>query len=232
LRCTDRHTSLVLLLVFATACGSVPPPPPTVVPFETKMSWMIRLEDQRMLRDAAVPIAPPPVAQDKRTVLPAPPPPPDLIRLLEDAEARVRRRAAIAVGRVGLPEGVAPLVRLLQTDTDPEVRQMAAFALGLIGDASAVEPLRAAVADPVPLVAGRAAEALGLLNDAGSAPVIGKMVASHAAAAAAVAPDDARAQINPAADAFRLGVYALARLKSFDGLAPDGQPRVQWWPVA
>ena len=49
------------------------------------------------------------------------------------------------------------------------------------------------------LVAGRAAEALGLLNDTGSAPMIGKMVASHAAAAAAVAPDDARAEVNPAA---------------------------------
>ena len=60
---------------------------------------------------------------------------------------------------------------------------MAAFGLGLIGDQSAVEPLRAAVADPLPLVAGRAAEALGLLNDTASAPVIGKMVAAHAAAA-------------------------------------------------
>ena len=43
--------------------------------------------------------------------------------------------------------------------------------------------------------------------------------------------------MNGAADAFRLGVYALARLKSYDALAasvlsPDGQPRVQWWPVA
>ena len=123
LRRTARHTSFVLLLLFATACGSVPLPPPTVVPFETKMSWMIRLEDQRMLRDAAPPIAPPPTAaQDKRALLPPPPPPPDLIRLLDDTEARVRRRAAIAVGRVGLSEGVAPLVRLLQADTDPEVR--------------------------------------------------------------------------------------------------------------
>jgi len=237
LRYTARHISLLLLLVFTAACGSVPPPPPTVVPFDTKMSWMLRLEDQRMLRDAAAPVAPPPVVQDKRAPLPPPPPPPDLIRLLDDSEARVRRRAAIAVGRVGLPEGVPPLVRLLQTDPDPEVRQMAAFALGLIGDPSAVEPLRAAVADPVPMVAGRAAEALGLMNDAASAPAIGKMVASHAAAAASVAPDDARAEVNPPADAFRLGVYALARLKNFDAiaasvLAPDGQPRVQWWPVA
>ena len=183
------------------------------------------------------PILPSPPTQAGRNVLPPPPPPPDLVRLLDDGEARIRRRAAIAAGRVGLPEAVPALVRLLQSDTDAEVRQMAAFGLGLIGDQSAVEPLRAAVADPLPLVAGRAAEALGLLNDADSAPAIGKMVATHVAAAAAVAPDDARPGVSAAADAFKLGVYALARLKNYDALAgsvlgPDGQPRLQWWPVA
>ena len=237
LRCRARRILLALVTAVSVACATTPPPPPPVVPFETKMSWILRLEDQRILRDAALPIPPQPATQAGRNVLPPPPPPPDLIRLLEDGEARIRRRAAIAVGRVGLPEAVPALVKLLQTDTDPEVRQMAAFGLGLIGDSSAVEPLRAAVADPLPIVAGRAAEALGLLNDAASAPAIGKMVAAHAAAAAAVAPDDARAEVGAAADAFRLGVYALARLKSYDALAasvlgPDGQPRIQWWPVA
>jgi hypothetical protein len=38
-------------------------------------------------------------------------------------------------------------------------------------------------------------------------------------------------------EAFKLGVYALTRLKNYDGLAssllgPDGMPRLQWWPVA
>src|SRR5688572_6349476 len=226
-----------LFLAGTLACATTPPPPPVVVSFETKMSWILRLEDQRILRDAAVPVVPPPVTQGGRNVVAPPPLPPDLVRLLDDGEARIRRRAAIAIGRVGLPDGVPALVRLLQTDTDPEVRQMAAFGLGLIGDRSAVEPLRAAVADPLPIVAGRAAEALGLLNDTASASAIGQMVAAHAAAAAAVAPDDARPAVNGAADAFRLGVYALARLKSYDALAssvlsPDGQPRVQWWPVA
>jgi HEAT repeat protein/cyclophilin family peptidyl-prolyl cis-trans isomerase len=232
-----RRSVLTVLIVASVACATAPPPGPPAIPFETKMSWILRLEDQRILRDAAMPIVPPAATQGRRNVMPPAPPPPDLIRLLEDSEARIRRRAAIAVGRVGLPEGVPPLVRLLQTDADAEVRQMAAFALGLIGDPSAVEPLRAAVADPLPLVAGRAAEALGLLNDVASAPAIGKMVATYAAAAAAVAPDDARAEVGGAADAFRLGVYALARLKNYDALAasvlaPDGQPRVQWWPVA
>jgi cyclophilin family peptidyl-prolyl cis-trans isomerase/HEAT repeat protein len=237
LRCCARRIPLVLLLAVSVACATTPPPAPVVVPFETKMSWIIRLEDQRILRDAAIPVAPPPATQGRRNVLPPPPPPPDLIRLFEDSEARIRRRAAIAAGRVGLPEAVPPLVRLLQADTDVEVRQMAAFALGLIGEASAVEPLRAAVADPMPLIAGRAAEALGLLNDTASAPAIGRMVAAHTAAAAAVAPDDTRPGISPAVDAFRLGVYALTRLKNYDELAaavlgPDGQPRLQWWPVA
>jgi HEAT repeat protein/cyclophilin family peptidyl-prolyl cis-trans isomerase len=237
MRMPARQIALALLLAVTAACATTPPPPPQVVPFETKMSWILRFEDQRILRDPAAPTPPLPATQGRRNVLPPPPLPPDLIRLFGDEEARVRRRAALAAGRVGLPEAVPDLVKLLQADPDPEVRQMAAFALGLIGDPSAAEPLRAAVADPLPLVAGRAAEALGLLNDAASAPAIGQMVAAHAAAAAAVAPDDARAEVNAAADAFRLGVYALARLKNFDALAsavlgPDLRPRLQWWPVA
>ena len=222
------------------ACATPPPPPPPAVPFETKMAWILRLEDQRILRDpvAAVPVPPaPPAKSGRRVVVVEPPPLPDLVRLLADTEARIRRRAALAAGRVGLAEAVPPLVRLLQTDSDPEVRQMAAFALGLIGDVSAAEPLRAALADPLPLVAGRAAEALGLIGDPASAPAIAKMVAAHATAASAVAPDETRAQVSEAADAFRLGVYALARLKSYEGLAAsvlgtNGQPTLQWWPAA
>jgi cyclophilin family peptidyl-prolyl cis-trans isomerase/HEAT repeat protein len=237
LRFCGYRIAPVLLVIMNLACATTPPPAPQVVPFETKMSWILRLEDQRILRDAITPVMPAPVTQGRRNVLPPAPAPPDLLRLLEDGEARIRRRTAIAAGRVGLPEAVPALIRLLQTDTDAEVRQMAAFGLGLIGDHSAVDALRAAVADPLPLVAGRAAEALGLLNDAASAPAIGKMVATYAAAAAAISPDDARPAVDPASDAFRLGVYALARLKNYDALAGavldgDGQPRVQWWPVA
>lgn len=233
-----RHIAPFLLAAFAMGCASsAPPPAPVAVPFDTKMAWIIRLEDQRILRDAAAPIPPPPAAAGRRNVLPAPPPPPDLIRLSTDEEARIRRRAAIAIGRVGLPDGVPALVRLLQTDLDSEVRQMAAFALGLIADPAAVEPLRAAVADASPLVAGRAAEALGLIGDTASAPIIGTLVAAHAAAAAAIAPDESQSPLAAPADAFRLGVYALTRLKAYEPLAaavlgPDGLPRVQWWPVA
>ena len=80
-------------------------------------------------------------------------------RCSTDDEARIRRRAALAVGRTRLAEGVAPLAaRARHAMRDPEVRQMAAFALGLIGDAGAADALTTALADPDPLVQGRAAE--------------------------------------------------------------------------
>ena len=45
-----------------------------------------------------------------RSSSPPPPPQPDLIALLKDDEARIRRRAALAIGRTRLPEGSQPLV--------------------------------------------------------------------------------------------------------------------------
>src|SRR5262244_72498 len=110
---------LAVCLIACAACGSAPPAAPAavVVPpgptFEQKMAWILRLEDQRMLRDPAPPPAPPapvvaaPVARKGQAPVATPPPPPvpDLVRLLADGEARIRRRAALAIGRVGLKEG-------------------------------------------------------------------------------------------------------------------------------
>jgi cyclophilin family peptidyl-prolyl cis-trans isomerase len=243
-----RSTLGLVLALGASACATVPPPPPPAPPpptFEQKLSWILRFEDQRILRDPAPPPAPPapPVVAPRGnagTVVlpPPPPPPPDLVRLLTDGEARVRRRAALAVGRVGLAEGVDPLIRVLG-DADPEVRQMAAFALGLIGDARARDPLIARLSDPSPLVKGSAAEALGLVGDAAAAAPIGRMAADIVASGALAAlPDEAldAARDTPPA-AFRLAMTALARLKAYDALAAatldaSGQPRVRWWPVA
>jgi len=217
---------IALIAVAASACATAPPAPPASVPaapvlslFEQQMSWILRLEDTRVLNDSASE-------------------PADLRRLLTDPEARIRRRAALAVGRVGLAAGVPPLVELLK-DGDPEVRQMAAFALGLIGDRSARDPLIAALGDPVPLVQGSAAEALGLVGDMAAAEPIAKMVSAVVQSDALTPPpgetDEARRD-TPAA-AFRLGVFALTRLKAYDALAaavldPAGKPRTTWWPVA
>jgi drug/metabolite transporter (DMT)-like permease len=62
------------------------------------MGWILRLEDQRVLRDVSAPSLPPPVAAGKKRVpVVLPPPPPDLIQLLGDSEARIRRRTALAM---------------------------------------------------------------------------------------------------------------------------------------
>ena len=161
------------------------------------------------------------------------------MRLLGDTTtARIRRQAALAIGRVGLPEGVPPLVKLL-ADPDPEVRQMAAFALGLIGDPSARDPLVGALRDPSPLVKGSAAEALGLIGDRSAADAVGQMAAEIVQSGAA--GSDARAQTrmrvrDTPVGALRLALFALVRLNAYDQLAAavlDGaQPRVRWWPVA
>jgi cyclophilin family peptidyl-prolyl cis-trans isomerase len=174
---------------------------------------------------------------------------PDLTTLLTDAEPRVRRRAALAIGRVGLPDGIKPLVATL-ADTDPEVREMAAFALGLIGDVVAAPALTGALADASPIVRGRAAEALGQIDakerdqvhdsarhEVGDA--IGRMVSEYARSPAvtSVQPDDQTWPAAPEAEAFRLGVYALVRLGTYDPLAAavldaGGRPVTSWWPVA
>ncbi len=195
-----------------------------------------------MLRDPAPPPAPPPPPVKGRATLVAvapPPPPPDLTRLLQDAEARVRRRAALAVGRVGLAEGAAPLITLLQSEQDAEVRQMAAFALGLLRDKSARAALAAALADSSPLVQGSAAQALGLIGDASDADAIGRMVDKivQGGALAQPPPDEDEPRRDTAAAAARLGIYALVALKGYAPLAAavldaNGQPRVRWWPVA
>jgi cyclophilin family peptidyl-prolyl cis-trans isomerase/HEAT repeat protein len=205
------------------------------------MSWIISLEDRRILTDPATPQPTTPVSSSRKSKVVAPPPAPspDLIRLLTDEEARVRRRAALAVGRVGLRDAVPALTKVLAADTEIEVRQMAAFALGLISDPSAVEALQKALGDTSPIVQGRAAEALSLIGADMSASAIGEMVALHvrAGALAQIASDDLAYPLDPPVEAARLGLYALARLKAYDALAlavldESGQPRSRWWPVA
>lgn len=228
----------LLTLAGLAGCASAPPPAAPVITYEQKMAWVLRLEDQRLLRDPAPPAVAPPQG-GKRRVLPPPPPVGDLLRLMQDEEARVRRRAALAVGRVGLGEGVEPLTQALAHDAEPEVRQMAAFALGLIGDRQAAPALRAALADTSVLVQGRAAEALGSLGDRSHAPAIAALASSivRAGVLKAVPPDALDATQEPSVQAFRLAVYALGRLESYEALAsavlaPNGEPLVRWWPVA
>ncbi|MEW6320723.1 MAG: HEAT repeat domain-containing protein [Acidobacteriota bacterium] len=241
-----RLAAMLLAAAAGAACATAPVVvAPTVTPYEQKMRWILTLEDQRQLRapGAGEPSLPPAIAsaRGRTAVAPVPPrpPEPDLLTLLGDPEARIRRRAALAVGRVGLPDGVDDLVRLLAGDEEPEVRQMAAFALGLIGDRAATPALTAALADTEPLVQGRAAEALGRVGDAAAAMPIAGMMAAHVTAGAldGLAADDLRWPAPAAAEAVRLGAFALVRLNHYDGLASalldsSGMPVSRWWPVA
>src|ERR1051325_8436777 len=170
------------LLVFTSACATAPPNQtaaavkPPVVTWEEKLAWILRLEDQRILRDpnppAPVTLVPP---TKGRPAIVAPPPPSDLLRLVKDDEARTRRRAALAIGRVGLAEGIPALQEALG-DPEVEVRQMAAVALGLIANPSARPSLLNELKDSEPIVQGRAAEALGTIGDKGDAQAITAMV--------------------------------------------------------
>ncbi len=220
-----------LLLVLAVGCASAPPvvapplPPVPVYSLAQRVSWVLRLEAQRWLADPAVPAA-------------------DLRRLVADADASVRRRAALAVGRVGDAEGVAVVTPLLG-DTDADVRASAAFALGLLGQASAQTALRTALSDTEARVRGRAAEGLGLIavTVAGareawvdSATAVADTFIGCGAQIAQLSPDLEAAQSDEV-EACRLALFALVRLRHYESLArvalgADGQPVSQWWPVA
>jgi cyclophilin family peptidyl-prolyl cis-trans isomerase len=244
-----KHASLVRRILAhawlgaiacASACATAPPPAPPVIPVEQKLTWILRLEDRRILREEPPPVpAPPPAPRGRKPqIAPEPPAGPDLLKLLTDSEGRVRRRAALAVGRVGLPEGVQALASVLASDTDAEVRQMAAFALGLIADASAVPALTAALADTSVLVRGRAAEALGQIGAKDAASAVGTLAAELARhpAVTAKSGDDETWPAAPEAEAFKLALFALVRLGAYEPLAAavlSGDRAVSnWWPVA
>ena len=249
---TNAQCAIFALCLVVTACASAPVapvaapaglPPAPVVPvttWEEKIGWILRLEDERLIRDPNPP--PPRVIQAATSRLPeilAPPPPSDLILLLGDQQARVRRRAALALGRVGLAEAVEPLAGLL-TDEEFEVRQMAAFALGLVGESAARPALLAALNnDPELVVQGRAAEALGAIGDRADADAIAAMVQRQVSAGVlgGLDPDDIGYPKAGGVEAVRLGVYALARLRAYDALAgaildAQGKPVSSWWPIA
>ncbi|MHA1212805.1 MAG: HEAT repeat domain-containing protein [Candidatus Heimdallarchaeota archaeon] len=67
---------------------------------------------------------------------------PDLINILDkDKEGSVRRRAALALGRIESEDSFEALYNAMLTDKDEETRRNAAIALGNFGDERAILPL-------------------------------------------------------------------------------------------
>jgi HEAT repeat protein/cyclophilin family peptidyl-prolyl cis-trans isomerase len=183
-----------------------PPPPPRIEAF----ARLLAIEDARLVGA------------------------PELERLLHDPDRGIRRRAALAAGRVADPALVPALVELLN-DQEVEVRRMAAFALGLAGSRAAVDRLVLSLADSDAGVRGRAAEALGRIGDARAAPPVARLVVDALPKTIGRMtvrgddpgdPDDTWAELREA-------LFALARLKDVPaarGALLDGpRPRFDWW---
>lgn len=86
--------------------------------------------------------------------------------LLEHRDAKVRRRAALAAGRIGNEGAIPTLADMVLMDRDTEVREMAAFALGEIESPGSAYALVTVVKDPARAGRARALEALGKVTAA------------------------------------------------------------------
>ncbi|HEY8413189.1 MAG TPA: HEAT repeat domain-containing protein, partial [Pyrinomonadaceae bacterium] len=95
----------------------------------------------------------------------------ELRALLADRDAAVRKRAALAVGRIGDERSVPALTALLK-DPDGDVRAMAAFALGEVESLSGAAPLVEILknSEERGALRARALEALGKIVAAAPSP--------------------------------------------------------------
>ena len=104
--------------------------------------------------------------EDERTVTT------DLVEMLQPMHGGARRRAILALGRIGYPSGLAALMDILISDQnpenrDPEMRALAAFSLGQIQNQHAVSVLLERLDPAVEKsahVRARAVEALGKIG--------------------------------------------------------------------
>jgi cyclophilin family peptidyl-prolyl cis-trans isomerase len=204
------RVSALLALTSPLLLAAPKPPPPRVPTRMEKLVRVLALEDSRSAGGG------------------------ELDRLLRDPDRGVRRRAALAAGRVGDPALVPALVDLMN-DQEPLIRQMAAFALGLVGDASAVERLAASLADSDPVVRGRSAEALGRIGDTRAGPELARFVLAtmpKGAPIVAVRGDDPGSVNDPWVE-LRLALVSLGRLKDVRSvelaLLDKEKPRFDWW---
>lgn len=101
----------------------------------------------------------------------------DLSRMLAGKHPEVRRRAAIAIGRIADKRGVA-LLRAGPLDRDTAVAASVIFAIGQLHDTASLGWLDTLLANPrtPPTVAGEAAIALGKLKSAGARDILARFL--------------------------------------------------------
>lgn len=150
---THLPRAVFALLVIASA--TVAQLPPTTVP--AGKPALKRDRTQRILYPKII------QCEDERTVTN------DLLETLLPPHGGARRKAILALGRIGYPSGLAALIDILTStqnpeNRDPEIRALAAFSLGQIQNQHAVSALLERL-DPSlersAMVRARACEALG-----------------------------------------------------------------------
>jgi HEAT repeat protein/cyclophilin family peptidyl-prolyl cis-trans isomerase len=247
-RLRSSLVSLAALMLVVAGCAAKPPaatvaPAPPEPSIDQKVAWILQLEQQRVLRLPVVVEEVQPSespagsgASPGAVLAPAPVSRADLSLLVADADAAIRSRAALAIGRTRIAEGL-PLLEKALTDADPLVRGSAAFALGLLGRSEARAALESALADPSLEVRASAIEALGLLADPAAAPAVAQAATGCAAVLSGIEPDDEEWPKSPEIEVCRQSLFALVRLGDFNALAQvaldaSGRPVSRWWPVA
>ncbi|HEY0404919.1 MAG TPA: peptidylprolyl isomerase [Pyrinomonadaceae bacterium] len=136
----------------------------------------------------------------------------DLGVLLFDKDARVRRRAALAAGRIGDERAVASLISLLQNDKETSVRAMAAFAIGETESAAGATALAAQLSGKSEEVRANSIEALGKIvaalpkEDEARGRELGAMILSALTAEASRSP-------KPDREVVLLGLTAVLRAR-------------------
>jgi cyclophilin family peptidyl-prolyl cis-trans isomerase/HEAT repeat protein len=152
----------------------------------------------------------------------------DLKSLLSSNDAAIRKRAALAAGRIGAEAAVPVLAEMLLTDKEAEVCEMAAFALGEIESAGGAYALVTVLKDPNKPARARSVEALGKITAAlasASASQTGadkkeddRLDMIKAAIIEALRFEDSR-RSNPDRLAILLGLTAVLRARP-DGAGP------------
>jgi cyclophilin family peptidyl-prolyl cis-trans isomerase/HEAT repeat protein len=166
----------------------------------------------------------------------------ELLSRFSEAEPQLRRRAALAAGRIGAPEAAVPLTELLE-DPEETVRITAALSLGLLDGSLPPEvmaALEAALSDPSEEVRSRVIEALGRKGTEASAETLGAHLLDRIPGGSTPqvwGEDIESSSIRLPRPELRLGLFAMSKLNglrwSWNILATeDGQPRFMWWPAA